>query len=197
MNTKATQRTRSDKQRLYSAIVESSDDVIITKDLEGLITSWNSAAERMFGYTEEEAIGQPITMIIPPDLKEEENRILKRLAAGEQIEHYETRRVTKDGRTILVSLTISPLKDARGRIVGASKIARDITNRKLTEEAISSSVARKLIEAQEKERTWIARELHDDINQRIAMLSVSWNVSEVLPPVRPNCRARLVKHRNK
>ena len=109
----------------YAAIVESSDDAIIAKTLDGVVSAWNAAAERMFGYTEHEAIGQPITMIIPPDLYDEEHDILKRLRAGERVEHYETVRVTKAGERIDVSLTISPLRDPAGRIVGCSKIARD------------------------------------------------------------------------
>ena len=114
----------------YAAIVESSDDAIIAKNLDGVISAWNAAAERMFGYTAHEAIGQPITMIIPPDLHDEEHDILRRLRAGERIEHYETVRVTKAGERIDVSLTISPLRDPAGRIVGCSKIARDITKAK-------------------------------------------------------------------
>ena len=127
----ATRPTRAEEIRLrYAAIVESSDDAIIAKTLDGVISAWNPAAERLFGYTEHEAIGQPITMIIPPDLHEEEHEILSRLRAGERIDHYETVRVTKAGQCIDVSLTISPLRDAAGRIIGCSKIARDITKAK-------------------------------------------------------------------
>ena len=111
----------------YAAIVESSDDAIIAKSLDGVISAWNAAAERMFGYAEHEALGQPITMIVPPDLHDEERDILRRLRAGERVEHYETVRVTKAGERIDVALTISPLRDAAGRIIGCSKIARDIT----------------------------------------------------------------------
>ena len=126
-----TDLTRAEEIRLrYAAIVESSDDAIIAKTLDGVISAWNPAAERMFGYTQDEAIGQPITMIIPPDLHEEEHEILGRLRAGERIDHYETVRITKAGQRIDVSLTISPLRDAAGRIIGCSKIARDITKAK-------------------------------------------------------------------
>jgi len=114
-------------QRLLAAIVESSDDAIISKTLDGTIATWNHAAERLFGWTAQEAIGSSIMRIIPPDRQEEESEILVRLRQGERIDHYETLRVAKDGRLIDVSLTISPLRDAKGRITGASKVARDIT----------------------------------------------------------------------
>ncbi len=110
----ATDLSRAEEIRLrYAAIVESSDDAIIAKTLDGVISAWNPAAERMFGYTQHEAIGQPITMIIPPHLHKEEHEILTRLRAGERIDHYETVRVTKTGECIDISLTISPLRDAR------------------------------------------------------------------------------------
>ncbi len=139
----ATDPTRAEEIRLrYAAIVESSDDAIIAKTLDGVISAWNAAAERMFGYTEHEAIGQPITMIIPPDLHEEEYEILRRLRAGERIDHYETVRVTRAGDYINVSLTISPLRDATGRIIGCSKIARDITKAKHAGVALRQSEQR-------------------------------------------------------
>lgn len=116
-----------------SAIVESSQDAIIGKTLDGIITSWNPAAERMYGYTAAEAIGQPITLICPSDQADEIPKILARLKRGERIEHYETVRRRKDGRLLHVSLTISPIRDPSGRIIGASKIARDITERKEAE----------------------------------------------------------------
>ena len=126
----------------YAAIVESSDDAIIAKTLDGVTSAWNAAAERMFGYTEHEAIGQPITLIIPPDLYDEERDILRRLRAGERVDHYETVRVTKAGEHIDVSLTISPLRDPAGRIIGCSKIARDITKAKQVEAALRQSERR-------------------------------------------------------
>ena len=107
-----------------------------------MITTWNAAAQRMFGYTEQEAIGQPITLIIPPELYDEEHDILTRLRAGERIAHYETVRVTKAGERIDVSLTISPLRDRTGRIVGCSKIARDITESKKAAAALRESEQR-------------------------------------------------------
>ena len=125
-----------------ATIVESSDDAIISKDLEGVIVSWNRGAQRIFGFTEAEAVGQPITIIIPPELQEEENKILQRLWAGESIEQYETLRVTKEGKKVDVSLMICPLKDSTGRIIGASKIARDITERKQTQDNLRESEER-------------------------------------------------------
>lgn len=114
---------------LLSAIVDSSDDAIISKNLDGIIMSWNKSAERLFGYTSAEAIGRSIMLIIPPERAEEEPKIIERLKRGERVEHFETVRVRKDGTRLNISLTISPVKDATGRIVGASKIARDISER--------------------------------------------------------------------
>ena len=303
-----TERRRAEEARFrHAAIVESSDDAIISESLEGVILSWNAGAERTFGYTEEETIGQPITILVPPELRDEENASLRRLRAGENIEHFETLRVSKAGKKIDVSITISPIRDKEGRVVGFSKIARDITERKRAEAALReseerfrlvanaapvmiwmsgpdklcnyfnqpwlqftgrsihrelgngwaegvhpadlkacldtytnafdrresfkmeyrlrrhdgeyrwiydlgvprfsadgsfagyigscldvterrlaedvlSNMSRKLIEAQERERTWIARELHDDINQRIALLAVNLDsLKENLP----------------
>ena len=136
---------------LMRAVVESSDDGIISKDLNGVITSWNAGAQRIFGYTEAEVIGQPITIIIPPELQGEERLVLKRLRAGERIEHYETVRLTKRGKRVDVSLTISPMKDSTGRIVGASKIARDITERKQADEELRK--AHEELEIRVRERT--------------------------------------------
>jgi len=117
-----------------AAIIESSEDAIASKDLNGIITSWNRSAERLFGYTAEEIIGQPVTLIIPPELHDDEPRILAKIRAGERIEHFETVRVHKDGRRLAVSLAVSPIKDDKGRIVGAAKIVRDITQKKKLEE---------------------------------------------------------------
>jgi PAS domain S-box-containing protein len=120
-------------QAQLAAIVGSASDAIIAKTLAGIVTSWNAAAERLFGYAAHEMIGQSIRRVIPAERQHEEDTILRRLAAGERIEHYDTVRVVKDGRAIDVSLTISPMRDAAGRIIGASKIARDITERKRAE----------------------------------------------------------------
>ena len=165
-----------------AAIVESSDDAIISKSLSGVIESWNSGAEHIFGYTEKEAIGQPITFIIPPELHHEEATILRRLEAGHRMDHYETHRIAKDGRIIEVSLTVSPIRDAKGRIIGASKVARDISDRKRAEEDLSR-MNRRLIEAQDEERRRVARELHDDISQQISLVLVGlerWRVHQSL-----------------
>ncbi|WP_394353100.1 sensor histidine kinase [Mucilaginibacter humi] len=116
-----------------AAIITSSDDAIVSKTLDSVITSWNAAAERMFGWTAAEMIGQKIYKIIPADRQDEEPQIIARLHSGERVEHFETQRLTKDGRLIDVSVTISPIRDSEGRIVGASKIARDITERKQDE----------------------------------------------------------------
>jgi PAS domain S-box-containing protein len=119
-----------EKSAKLAAIIESSDDAIISKTLESVITSWNDSAERMFGYAADEIIGETIYKLIPKDRQEEEPNILSRLKTGERVEHFETKRLTKDGRLIDVSITVSPVKDKQGNIIGLSKIARDITERK-------------------------------------------------------------------
>lgn len=131
---------RDSEQRLrwLASIVESSDDAIVSKNLDGIINSWNRGAERVFGYTAEEAIGQPITIIIPHDREDEERTILTRIRRGERIEHFETIRQRKHGSLIAVSLTISPVKNSDGKIVGASKIARDITEQRRSQEQIAT-----------------------------------------------------------
>jgi len=128
-------------QSNLAAIVESSDDAIISKTLDGVISTWNQAAERIFGYSAEEVVGKPITVLIPPTHLDEEPVILQKLRRGERIDHYETVRKTKDGILINVSLTVSPIKDANGSIVGASKIARDITQRKRAEDVLRQEIA--------------------------------------------------------
>jgi PAS domain S-box-containing protein len=127
---------------LLAAIVDSSDDAIISKTLDGTITSWNKSAEQMFGYTIEEAVGKHITLIIPVDRRDEEATIIERLKRGERIEHFQTRRQSKDGSLLDISLTISPVKNAAGVIIGASKIARDISGQKLAERALRESEER-------------------------------------------------------
>ncbi|MCP5243108.1 MAG: EAL domain-containing protein [Burkholderiales bacterium] len=125
---------------IFNAIVESSNDAIITKTLSGEITSWNKSAECIFGYSMQEAIGQPITMLIPPDRNDEELHIIDRIGRGEKIDHFETIRIRRDGKRIVISATISPLKDESGKIIGASKIARDISHTKKIEEHPMSAV---------------------------------------------------------
>ncbi len=143
-----TQPSKEDLERLWSivgkrldvtahflaSIVESSDDAIITKDLASIIRSWNKGAERLYGYTAEEALGKPVTILIPPDRQNEEQAILERIQRGESIDHYETVRQRKDGSLVEISLAISPIRTAEGHIIGASNIARDITARQRAHE---------------------------------------------------------------
>src|SRR6201988_839972 len=127
MKIEAALRESEQRLRWLASIVESSDDAIVSKNLDGIIRSWNRGAERLFGYTAAEAIGKPITIVIPAERHAEEGTILERLRRGERIEHFETVRQRKHGSLIVVSLTISPVKDSNSKIVGASKIAKDIT----------------------------------------------------------------------
>jgi PAS domain S-box-containing protein len=126
-----------DATQRIASIVDSSDDAIVSKDLDGTIRSWNKGAERLFGYAAEEIIGKPITILIPSNCREEEVTIIGRVRRGERIEHYETVRRRKDGSSVEISLTVSPVKDSQGKIIGASKIARDITARKQSEAQIA------------------------------------------------------------
>jgi PAS domain S-box-containing protein len=133
-----TERRRADEAReQLAAIVASSEDAIVGKTLDGIIRSWNAGAERLFGYMAAEAVGRPITLIIPPERVDEERAILERLRRGERIEHFETVRVAKDGRRLDISLTVSPLRDDEGRVIGASKVARDITERRRAQEILA------------------------------------------------------------
>ena len=156
-----------DKAHL-AAIVEFSDEAIVSKDLHGIIKSWNRGAERLFGYMAEEAIGQPITILVPEDRLEEEARIFERIEKGELVDHFETMRRHKDGRLLDISLTISPVRDESGRIVGASKIARDIGARKRAEHALLAS--------EERYRTLVSQ-IRDYAIFRIdtAGVATSWN----------------------
>jgi PAS domain S-box-containing protein len=130
-----TERRKSDVAlRRFAAVVESSDDVIVSKTLGGIITSWNPAAERIFGWTAAEAVGRHIMFIVPEERRAEEDDVLARIRRGERVDHFETVRVTKDGRLVDMSITVSPVKDAAGHIVGASKVARDITERRRLED---------------------------------------------------------------
>lgn len=139
-----TERKQAEASRaLLAAIVESSEDAIISKTLDGVIRTWNAAAERLYEYSADEAIGRSITLIIPADRQDEEMEILARLRSGERVEHFETVRISKSGRRIDISLTISPIRDSLGRIIGASKVARDISDRKRAEAALREADRRK------------------------------------------------------
>jgi PAS domain S-box-containing protein len=153
---------------LLASIVSSSDDAIASKTLQGIVTSWNAAAERIFGYTAQEIIGNSITMIIPKDRMEEEREILARIMRGERVDHFETLRQRKDGQLIAISLTISPIRDADGRIIGASKIARDISERKRIQEELQRLYAMAQSEVKERKRAEeMVRELNQHLESRV------------------------------
>ena len=170
---------------LLAAIVDSSDDAIISKNLNGVITSWNRGAERLFGYTADEAIGQHITLIIPADRRNEETEILARLRRGERIDHFETIRVRKDRTLVDISLTISPVKDLNGNVTGASKVARDITDRKRAEQALreSENRLRALSERLDSEVRARTRELElrnaDVMRQSEQLRELSWQMLRI------------------
>ncbi|RPH60474.1 MAG: PAS domain S-box protein, partial [Acidobacteria bacterium] len=163
---------QDDARALLAAVVESSDDAIITKTLDGTITSWNAAASRLLGYTATEIIGQAITVLIPLERHAEERHIIQNLRAGNLIEHYETVRVAKDGRLIDVSLTISPLRDQTGKIVGASKILRDVTERKRIERELQELLSERTeILASERAARSQAERLSASKDEFLALLS--------------------------
>jgi PAS domain S-box-containing protein len=160
---------------LLAAIVESSDDAIVSKTLDGRILSWNAGASRIFGYTAEEVIGKPITIIIPPELHEEEQRILDGVRSGRRIEHFDTIRVAKDGRRVAISLTVSPIRNSLGVIIGASKVARDVSERKRAEQALLESERRLAAEADAlaklnelSTRLWRSRSLNEGLDEMLA-----------------------------
>jgi PAS domain S-box-containing protein len=192
-----TDRKRAERSTaLLAAIVDCSDDAIVSKTLDGIITSWNKSAERIFGYLPEEAVGKHITFIIPRDRWNEEASIIARISRGERVDHFQTLRCRKDGSLVDVSLTISPVKDSAGNIVGASKVARDITAQVRAAEALRGSeeefrrlsqsldtevrsrtrelqeLSWQLMRTRDEERRHVARELHDSAGQSLAVLAI-------------------------
>jgi PAS domain S-box-containing protein len=169
--------------RMLASIVESSEDAIVSKDLEGRILTWNAGAERIFGYTAEEAVGSPVTLIVPPELHAEELSILERLRRGERIEHFETVRIDRLGRRKVISLSVSPVRDADGRIVAAAKVARDVTAQKRAE----AENARLLAELQDADRrkdeflAVLAHELRNPLAPLTNALHIL-RLSDDLPP---------------
>jgi len=153
-----------------AAIVESSDDAIISKTLDGIIVTWNPAAFHIFGYSAEETIGRSIAMLLPPDRLNEEATILAKLRLGERVEHLETVRLTKDGREINVSITCSPIKDRGGQIIGASKIARDITQKKIVEAAMQQQQVEVKHLARQNTMGEMAAGLAHELNQPLACI---------------------------
>jgi len=189
-----------------AAIIESADDAIITKTLQGVITSWNRGAERMFGYAASEVIGQPVTILIPDDHIDEESAIIARLRAGEHIEHYETVRLRKDGTLVDISLTVSPIRDANNKVIGASKIARDISQRKEAEKSLreqSEANTRLYTEAQESARlkeeflATVSHELRTPLNAVLGWVRIlragrlkEAEVGKALETIERNARAQ-------
>jgi PAS domain S-box-containing protein len=164
---------------LLASIIDSSEDAIVSKTLQGVITSWNAGAERLFGFTADEAIEQSISMIIPLDRRDEETMILAQLGRGERIEHFDTVRLRKDGGKVDISLTISPLRDAAGKVIGASKIARDISARKRVERELHESERRfrtlaDALDTQVQFRTQELRQRNEEILQQSDQLRDLW-----------------------
>ncbi len=182
-------RLQSDEIRgRLAAIVQSSDDAIVAKTLDGMITAWNEAAERLFGYAAAEAVGQSIFLIVPQDRRAEEEDVLSRLRRGERIDHFETIRQSKDGRRLPMSLSVSPIRDDQGRIIGASKVARDISDRVERERM---QLLTRLVVAQEDERARMARELHDELGQQMTALRLTLETLRAATLDRHDLRAQI------
>ena len=178
-----------------AAIVESSDDAIIAKDLNGVILSWNKAAERLFGYTAAEVIGQPITVIFPPDRVEEEAVLLGRIRSGERVDHYETARRRKDGQVINVSVTISPIRDASGKVTGASTILRDLTGRNIRDQRILELQTELAHVQRLNELGQVVSTLVHEINQPLTAISNYVNACRRLVTTGDQDRVRAVLER--
>ncbi len=191
---------RPEEQAAWLAeLVASSDDAIVGKNLQGIVTSWNRGAERLFGYSNREAVGRSILFLIPLRLRPEEDVILRKIAAGEHVDHYETVRVRKDGSEVHVSLTVSPIKDDSGCIIGASKIARNISDRKKAEQlsrqvnAQREESERQILRATERERRRIGADLHDNIGQQLTAIELlCHSLSDDLAP-QPRLSLRVKK----
>jgi PAS domain S-box-containing protein len=185
MQSSSEQRVHETKVRsdgvgsLLSAIVNSSDDAIVSKTLDGIITSWNPAAERMFGYTAAEVIGKSIRLIIPPELQAEETFVLDQIRRGEKVDHFETVRQTKDGRRLYISLTVSPIRNAEGVVVGASKTARDITEKKAMERE-REATRKQLAEALAGRDEFIAVAAHE-LRNPLNALVLLWHLLSRMP----------------
>jgi PAS domain S-box-containing protein len=182
----AEQKLLEETKGLLAAIIESSDDSIVSQNLDGIILSWNSGAERILGYTAQEAIGKHISFVIPPDKDEEEKQILSDMRSGKRIKHFETTRLAKDGRRIDISLTTSPIRDATGQVIGTSKIARDITERKKTEAKLSNTLKELIIAKKKSEEANLAKsqflanmshEIRTPINGIIGMTELLFNTN--------------------
>jgi PAS domain S-box-containing protein len=164
------QKRKAELQERLAAIVESSDDAIISKDLNGIIRSWNNGAERIFGYTAEEIIGKPVAMLAVPERVEEIPNILQRIRRGERVDHYTTKRQTKDGRVLTISLTVSPIRDASGTIIGASKVARDITEHEQAQDMLRA--ANKALRQANADLEQFAYAAAHDLREPLRMVSV-------------------------
>ena len=179
------ERKTAEKSLLhYASLVKSSDDAIVGKSLDGQITSWNRGAEMIFGYAAEEVVGKPISIIIPPDRMAEERMILEKIIRGESVEHYETVRRRKDGKLVDISVTVSPIRERDGKIIGASKVARNITDRKRLE--------REILKISEREQRRIGNDLHDGLCQELAGIELMCRALEQKLAVKSKSAARQV-----